>query len=201
VAYLEIAVGNADNDAAGDVTRLLHSYADGNADSFNELIGIIYQELKAIAGAQLRRSEVGRQFETTMLVHEAYEKLVKGQTQHASDRRHFFAIAARAMRQIVVDTYRADRALKRGAGLIPEALATNHLIDGNTPERLLHFDQAMARLEAESAELAELVDLSCFCGLPNPEIARLTDTNVRTIQRKLARAQAWIGSYLDEHQA
>jgi RNA polymerase sigma factor (TIGR02999 family) len=191
-------MSDTSNDIVGDVTRLLHSYAQGSVSSFNELMPIVYRELKQIAASQLRRSGVQHRLQTTMLVHEAYEKLVRGQTQHASDRRHFFAIASRTMRQIVVDTYRADRAAKRGAGVVPEALITNAMVDLSTPDGLLAFEQAMQRLAAGDPELAEVVDLSCFGGLSNQEIAGLTGENVRTIQRRLLRAQAWIGAYLDD---
>ncbi len=184
--------------AEGDVTQLLRAYANGSDDSFNEVIPIVYRELKTIARAQLRRSGVSSRMQTTMLVHEAYEKLVRGRTQHANDRRHFFAIASRAMRQIVVDTFRAEGAAKRGGGVIPEALLTNEMIDLDAPDTVLQFDQAMQRLAAESTELAEVVDMSCFGGLSTEEIANLTGTNVRTVQRKLVRAQAWIGNFLDD---
>ncbi|MEM7500413.1 MAG: ECF-type sigma factor [Pseudomonadota bacterium] len=184
--------------SGGDVTRLLRAYSAGSEESFNELIPIVYRELKTIAHAQLRRSGIGSRMQTTMLVHEAYEKLMRGQTQHANDRRHFFGIASRAMRQIVVDAYRAESTAKRGAGIAPEALVTNEMLDFDTPDRVLQFDQAMERLAAENEALAEVVDLSCFGGLTTEEIASLTGANIRTVQRQLARAQAWIGTFLDD---
>jgi RNA polymerase sigma factor (TIGR02999 family) len=182
----------------GNVTRLLRAYADGSAESFNELIPIVYRELKSMAHSQLQRTGLGSRMQTTMLVHEAYEKLVRGKTQHAADRHHFFAIASRAMRQVVVDTYRAEGATKRGGGMVPEALITSHMVDIDAPENVLHIDQALQRLSAENSELAELVDLSCFGGLSTAEIASLIGSNVRTVQRKLARAEAWIGKFLDD---
>ncbi len=182
----------------GDVTRLLRSYAEGGADSFNKLIPIVYRELKTIARAQLRRSGIASHVQTTMLVHEAYEKLLKGQTQHANDRRHFYAIAARAMRQIIVDTYRAENTAKRGGGIGPGTLLTGDMIDLDAPDSLLNFDQALERLAAENEDLAEVVELSCFAGQSNHEIAELTGTNLRTVQRKLARAQAWLTTFLEQ---
>lgn len=189
---------DARKDARGDVTRLLDAYANGRDQALNEAIPLIYQELKALARAQLRRSDVRGQMQTTALVHEAYEKLVLGRTQTASSRYHFLAIASRAMRQIVVDTYRASQAAKRGGGAVAEVLSTNELVDLGDPARVLQFDEAMENLAAESQELAEIIDLSCFAGLSNQEIAELTGTNVRTVQRRLQRAQAWIGHFLDE---
>lgn len=193
-------MSEADSPIAGQVTRLLHSYAAGSVSSFNELMPIVYAELKKIAGSQLRRGGGGHSLQTTMLVHEAYEKLVRGQTLHVNDRRHFFAIASRTMRQIVVDTYRAEGAAKRGAGIVPESLTTGVMADLNAPEGLINFEQAMERLAAENHELAEVVDLSCFGGLSNEQIAELTGDNLRTIQRRLARAEAWLGAFLNDHQ-
>lgn len=180
----------------GDVTRLLQSYAAGSLDSFNELVPIVYRELKRIAGAHLRRSGAGQGFQTTLLVHEAYEKLVGGQIQQANDRRHFFAIASRTMRQIVIDNYRAEHAVKRGSGAVPESLATSGLVDLQAAEGLLDFERAMQKLAADNRELAEVVDLSCFGGLSNEQIAELVGESVRTIQRRLVRAQAWVSTYL-----
>lgn len=183
--------------AEHEITRLLRAHADGR-QSLNELMPIVYGELKSIASAQLRKRGRGARLETTMLVHETYEKLLGGRPQPATDRRHFYAIAARAMRQVIIDSYRADSASKRGGAVTPDALKTSDLIDLDTPEDMLQFNDAMQKLAAESEELAELVDLSCFGGLSNQEIAALTDTNVRTVQRKLARAQAWITTLLSE---
>ena len=194
-------MADAHSEAAGDITRLLRTYADGGKSSFGDLMPLVYRELKTIARAQLRRSGAAAHMQTTMLVHEAYEKLVKGQTQHANDRRHFYAIASRAMRQIAVDTYRSESAAKRGGSMTPATLLTNDLVDLDAPDALLHFDQVMRKLAAENEDLAEVVDLSCFGGLSNQEIADLTGSNVRTIQRKLLRAQAWIGKFLRDAQS
>jgi len=181
----------------GDVTRLLMQYAEGDEQSLNEVIPIVYRELKALARAQLSRSSVRNQIQTTALVHEAFEKLAVGQSQSFNGRRHFFAIASRAMRQIVVDSYRSEQAAKRGGGAVGVELGTSDLVDLEDPERVLLFDGAMQSLAAESGELAEIVDLSCFGGLSNPEIAELTGTTVRTVQRQLLRAKAWIAHFLD----
>lgn len=182
----------------GDVTRLLKHYADGDRGSLDDVIPIVYQELKTIARAQLRRSGVRQQIQTTVLVHEAYEKLTVGEAQDYASRRHFFAIASRAMRQIVVDTYRRQMSAKRGGGAIAAELHTADLIDFGNPERVLRIAQAMESLAEQSDDLIEVLDLSCFGGLSNVEIAELTGSNVRTVQRKLLRARAWIDHMLDD---
>jgi RNA polymerase sigma factor (TIGR02999 family) len=202
LAYIQRQAGEGrrigNMDSHGNVTRLLEAYADGDAQALNDVIPIVYRELKSLARAQLRRSEMGHRMETTALVHEAYEKLVLGQAPSVDNRRHFFGIAARSMRQIVVDRYRAHRTGKRGGGVEHEPLQTSSLVDFGAPEDLLAFDAALERLAAEDASLAEAVDLSCFAGLSTPEIAGLLDTTERTVQRKLARARAWLGHFLNE---
>lgn len=183
---------------ATDVTRLLHDYSNGKAQSLDEVVAVVYNELRNLARQQLRRSSMRNQVQTTMLVHEAYEKLAGGKIQQVQDRRHFFAIASRAMRQIVVDTYRAENAAKRGGGMQIVTLSPNDMIDGNNPAKVIAVDQALQTLAEHDAELAEIVDLRCFGGLSNPEIAELTDSSRRTVQRKLKRAQAWLLHFMNE---
>ncbi len=182
--------------AAGDVTRLLEDYARGDRRSFDRAIAIVYQELKSLARAQLRRSGVRDQVQTTALVHEAFEKLALGDRQDYSNRRHFFAVASRAMRQIVVDTYRRRMSARRGGGAAPVDLVSGDLIDLHDPERLLRVDQAMESLAAHSEDLVEVLDMACFGGLSSEQIAELTGTTARTVQRKLLRARAWIDRLL-----
>ena len=176
-----------------DITQLLQDYAAGDPRSLDGVIEAVYDELRRMARSQLRRSSVANQVDTTVLVHEAYEKLVVGKTQQPRDRRHFFAIAARAMRQIVVDTYRAQAAAKRGGDLVMVTATASQVIDDASPEKLLQLDEALTSLAQQNNELAEIVELVCFAGLNTQEIASLLDTNVRTVQRKLARAKAWLG--------
>ena len=183
----------------GDVTALLREYAQGDQTSLNSAVALIYQELQQLARAQLRRSSVREQhLDTTVLVHEAYEKLVRGQTQVVTDRRHFFAIASRTMRQIVVDFYRAQTTQKRGAEQVSFTVTSAQLADIATPERLLQIDRALEQLGEADAELAELVDLVCFGGMSNEAVAELLGVNVRSVQRKLQRARAWLGLYLSD---
>jgi RNA polymerase sigma factor (TIGR02999 family) len=179
-----------------EVTRLLSDYAHGDVRSFDEAVALVYQELRGLARNQLRRSGVRREVQTTMLVHEAYEKLAVGQVQQMKDRRHFFAIASRAMRQIVVDMYRASNAAKRGGDAQMLTLTSNPVVDGDRPEQILAVDQALKALAGHDQELAEIVDLTCFGGLDTQQIAELTGTTVRTVQRKLQRAQAWLAHFM-----
>lgn len=185
------------DEGAGQVTRLLKDYAEGDPNALSNAIPIVYQELKMLARKQLSRSQVGHHLQTTALVHEAFEKLTSGQVQHYQSRRHFFAIASRAMRQIVVDAYRAQTAAKRGGDQDPLPLLDIDLVDTDNPALMVQFGQAMEQLAERDESLAEVLDLACFAGLGTQEIAELTDTTVRTVQRKIARAKAWIDYMLE----
>lgn len=179
------------------VTRLLSDYRGGAASSLDQVFALVYQELRGLARQQLRRSSVANQVNTTVLVHEVYEKLVVGQPQHPRDRRHFFAIASRAMRQIVVDMYRSSQSAKRGGGALVVTTSVDSIVDGTDPERLYAVAQALTKLAAEDQQLADLVDLSCFGGLSNEEIAQLEGTTVRTVQRRIKRAQGWLAHFME----
>ena len=185
-----------DEHKTGDVTQLLRRYADGDRQAMNELVPMVYEDLKRMARAQLRRSSVGGDMKTTALVHEAYEKLTLGIDQAYRDRQHYMAICARAMRQIVVDEYRSRIAQKRGGGAHREELETGHLIDATDPAAMLALDDALNRLEEKSPELVRILELSTFAGMDSHAIADLTGQSVRTVQRNLKKAKAWVGDGL-----
>ena len=184
------------SDNPAQVTRLLQAYAAGESESLNAVVALVYQELQRLAHAHLRRSAEHAHMETTVLVHEAYAKLAQGATQQFADRQHFFAVASRAMRQLVVDSYRARSAAKRGGDVRWVTVTAMHLPDLDDPQRLLAAHQALERLAAEDEELVNLIDMACFGGLSNDEIAELTDQTLRSVQRKMKRAQAWLGLYM-----
>jgi RNA polymerase sigma factor (TIGR02999 family) len=182
---------------AGEVTGLLRRWADGDAQSLNRVIPIVYDELRRIASRELNRGGAGH-LQTTLLVHEAYEKLVAAGQLDLDNRRHFFAVAARAMRQIVIDSYRSRMSAKRGGGLaVNLELKTGDLPEASDPQSVLELSDAIDRLVSDNPELAEVLELSCFAGLSSEEIARLHGTTVRTVQRKLLRAKTWVHHLLE----
>ena len=178
--------------APAELTLLLKEHSKGSTEALDQAFAIVYNDLRGMARQQLRRSSVGNDVQATALVHEAYEKMAIGRTQQMLDRRHFFAIASKAMRQIVVDTYRAENAAKRGGGKLIATSALDELVDLESPDRLLVLHRALESLATQNSELAEVVDLACFGGLPLDEIAELHQTTLRTVQRQLKRAQAWL---------
>lgn len=181
-----------------EVTRLLSRYGDGEAQCLDEVFVLVYDELQRMARGQLGRSSMGAHLETDALVNEAYVKLVRGKTQQLSDRKHFFAVASRAMRQIVVDLYRSSQTAKRDGQMVSMTKAGAELLEAQDPERMLAVHQALEKLAAHNQDLVDTLDMACFGGLSTEEIAELTGCTVRTVQRKLQRARSWLGLFMSE---
>jgi RNA polymerase sigma factor (TIGR02999 family) len=179
------------NAGHGDLDRLFASYAAGDAEAFRELVTTLYDELKRIARGQLRRGRPGS-LQTTALVHEAYLKLASGQGSPARDREHFFALCARAMRHLVVDQARAAASAKRGGGAELLPIDTGVHLVAAPGEELSRVDDALERLERVNPRHVRLVELRVFAGFTEEEIAELTGSSLRTVQRDWQRARAWL---------
>ena len=174
----------------GPVTELLHQWQQGDASSFDELSDRIYNELHRIAGKYLRGSP-NSTLQPTALINEAYLRLVAVQTP-VQGRKHFFALAAKMMRQILVDRARRHSAFKRGGGAPPEELDENQYGASAQIDELLILDQALTRLAEAEPRLAQVVELHYFGGLNGPEIADLLDIPVWSISRDQRYAEAWL---------
>jgi RNA polymerase sigma factor (TIGR02999 family) len=185
-------------DASGapsaDVTRLLARWSRGEQEALDELLPLVYGELRRMAGRQLRAERQEHTLTPTALVHEAYLRLVGQRRTSWRSRAQFFAIAARLMRRVLVDHARARLADKRGGGLVvvpleqagdPEA-AASPLAD------VLAVDEALTRLAALDADQARLVELRFFGGLTVEEIAPLLGRSERTVKREWRLARAWL---------
>lgn len=172
----------------GELTTLL----DGDGDErLDRAFGLVYRELKMIAHRALARAGGGT-LGTTGLVHEAYAKLAVHESLSLRSRRHFFALCARAMRQIVIDHARRRRADKRGAGLAVLSLADHDGFDAAQPDSLVALDAALSALEARDPRLVELLQLRMFAGLELAQIAPLFGVTVRQLQRDWQRARLWL---------
>jgi RNA polymerase sigma factor (TIGR02999 family) len=178
-----------------DVTMLLHAAHQGDSGAEGELFNRLYTDLKRLARAQLARGgRPGDTLDTTVLVHEAYLRLSGGSHLDAGSRAHFFNLAARVMRNVVVDFARRRDADKRGAALRvswPEGLDPAAVGEGSEVD-LLALDAALARLQAESPRLAQVVELRFFGGLSLEEIAGLLDVGERTLKRDWRKARAFL---------
>lgn len=183
----------------GDVTALLGRARGGDREAAEALFRAVYEDLRRIAARQLARGEGGG-LGRTSLVHEACVRLVRPESLDLNDRRHFFAVAARAMRQVAVDHARERLAAKRGGGVaelpLDEALAVAD--DPARHARLVALDDALAQLEEVDRRLARVVELRFFGGATLEEIADLMATSLATTKRELRKARAFLNARLGE---
>jgi RNA polymerase sigma-70 factor (ECF subfamily) len=180
----------------GDVTSLLRDWQRGDRSALDELMPLIYDELHRLASHYLRGERPGHTFRPTDLVSEAYLRLALSDHQTAwSDRVHFFAIAARSMRQILVDHARKKTAGKRGAGERPVTLDEG-LVGSDRHDELVAVDEALEALSKEDERKARVVELHYFGGLTHDECATVLGVHVNTIGRDLRFAEAWIQRHL-----
>jgi RNA polymerase sigma factor (TIGR02999 family) len=182
-------MATAPRTSPGEITRILVAVRSGDSGAVDRLLPLIYDELRRMARGQLRREYGAITLSPTDLVHEAYLKLAGGQMD-AENRVHFMAIAARAMRQVLVDQARRRRSQKRGAGATPITLTEAHdstfTVD---PEELIALDAALDELDARQREI---VEYRFFGGLEEREIAALLGISDRTVRREWIKARAWL---------
>jgi RNA polymerase sigma factor (TIGR02999 family) len=176
----------------GAVTQLLARAKAGNAAAIEELVPLVYAELRRIAGRYVRRERAGHSLQATALVHEAYIRLLKDEDLSFENRAHFLGIAARSMRQILVEHARARDAEKRGGErrriTLDEGLASGGAVDVD----LLALEEALERLAARDADQARIVELRFFGGLTNEETAAALDVSPATVKRAWVVARAWL---------
>ncbi len=172
----------------GEVTRLLHAAVGGDRDALDRLVPLVYNDLHRLAHRQLGREGGGHTLQTTGLVHEAYMKLAGGKV-HAANRSHFLAIAARAMRQVLVDYARRRKAEKRGSGVAAVTLNDgDHGMEMSTDD-LLALDEVLDQLEPRQRQV---VELRFFGGMEEKDIAEALDISERTVRRDWVKARAWL---------
>lgn len=176
----------------GDVTALLVAWRHGETDAPRELFALVYEELRALARAQVRRRGPEHSLGATGLVHEAYLKLVDRSRIEVRDRRHFFALAARAMRQVLVDHARRRGATKRGGAAVRETLDDGVASVEMKAAEMLALDEALTRLEGVDSRLGRLVEVRFFAGLSVEEAGEALDLSPRTIKRDWAKARAFL---------
>ena len=177
---------------AGEVTELLVKWSEGDADALDQLLPIVYAELRRIADAYLRRERSGHTLQATALVHEAYLKLVKAQGLDWQNREQFFGISAHLMRQILVDHARKSTANKRGGNISDLPLDEALTISDGTDANLLLLDAALNKLALIDAQAARIVELRYFAGLTIEETAEVLKTSPMTVKREWATARAWL---------
>jgi RNA polymerase sigma factor (TIGR02999 family) len=179
---------------ADQTVSLLHAVARGEAGALDRLIPYVYAELRQLASRQLRRLGGTPTVSTTVLVHEAYERLIGHSALSIEDERHFYALCGRVMRQIIIDHARERVAEKRGGGIIVVTLDDALGGGSDDVELSARLTEALSQLAERDAALAELAEMAWFAGLDTEHIARLTGVHLRQVQRDLKRARAWIAT-------
>ena len=180
-------------EAAPDITQELLAWRGGRQDALNELLPLVYGELRKLARSQLRRRGIQGTLDTGGLVHEAYLRMVDQQRVVWQDRAHFFGLASNLMRSILVDHYRARHAQKRGGDARQvdlEGVAEGGSL--NWREHFLDLDQAMHRLAALDPEQARMVELRFFGGLNIEETAEVMGVSPATVKNRWSMARAWL---------
>jgi RNA polymerase sigma factor (TIGR02999 family) len=173
----------------GEVTRLLQAAVGGDQDALDRLVPLVYEDLRRLAHRQLGREGGGHTLQTTGLVHEAYLKLAGGSGGGAVNRAHFLAIAARAMRQVLVDYARRRKAEKRGGGMVYVTLNDGEQGLDVSSDDLLALDEVLDQLEPRQKQV---VELRYFGGLEEKDIAETLNVSERTVRRDWVKARAWL---------
>ena len=175
-----------------DVTRLLVNWGNGDQQALEQLLPLVYDELRRLAGAYLRREKSGHTLQSTALVHEAFLKLIQQRDVQWRNRAHFFGIAAQMIRRILVDHARAGMAEKRGSGGIKVEL--NEGMAAAAPRELdvLELDTALAKLAQMDERQARIVELRFFAGMSVEETAEVVQLSPATVKREWSSARAWL---------
>jgi RNA polymerase sigma-70 factor (ECF subfamily) len=184
----------------GEITRLLQQASSGNRASFNELVPLVYDELHKIADGRLRMENAGHTLTPTALVHEAYLQLVGQDRAEWHSRSHFFAVAALAMRRILINHAKARTRQKRGGGVVAVDLEAAENIGATAivpfsddqAEELIELDAALTRLRKFNGEGAEIIEYHFFGGLQFKEIAEVVGVSEVTVRRRWTAARAWL---------
>lgn len=175
-----------------ELTNLLNAWGEGDEKAQEQLIPIIYDELRKLASSYLNRERLNPLLQTTALVHETYIKLIDAKSVKWQNRAHFFGVCARLMRQILVDHYRNDNRYKRGGNHIKISLEQVTEMATQKPVDLIELDDALQLLEKVDPRQSQIIEMHFFGGLTHEEIGEVLHLNSRTIKREWSAARAWL---------
>jgi RNA polymerase sigma factor (TIGR02999 family) len=175
-----------------EVTQILREIRDGKEESAEQLLSLVYTELKRIAAQKMAGEAPGNTLQPTALVHEAWMKLVGDGDPHFENRAHFFSAAAEAMRRILVDSARRKHAARRGSGAVREELKEEHWVEHGPSEELLAVDEALDILAKEDPVAANLVKLRYFAGMSMNEAATTMGMSLRSTEALWTYVRAWL---------
>jgi RNA polymerase sigma factor (TIGR02999 family) len=181
-----------------DVTQVLQAVGCGQAGAAEDLLPLVYHELRRLAAARMAQEAAGQTLQATALVHEAWLRLVGDGERTWENRAHFFAAAAEAMRRILIENARRKSRLKRGGNLVRMNISEIDLAESTPDEKVLMIEEALERLEVEDSEKARIVVMKFFGGLTNQEVAETLRITERTVERQWAFAKAWLFRSIQE---
>jgi RNA polymerase sigma factor (TIGR02999 family) len=181
-----------------DVTRILEAVQRGEADAADELLPLVYEELRRMAAYKMSHEHEGHTLQATALVHEAWLRMVKGGSPQFAGRAHFFAVAAEAMRRILIEAARRKRSLKRGGAVPREELHESRLAEPPASDEMFAVDEALDLLAAKDPAAADLVKLRYFVGMTMEEAATALGIPLRTAERLWTYARAWLRQRISE---
>jgi RNA polymerase sigma factor (TIGR02999 family) len=179
-----------------DVTRLLARWANGNQEALDDLTPLVYKELRRLAASHLRKERKSHTLQPTALVHEAYLRLVDQKNPRWQNRSHFFGVASRLMRQILVDHARMRQASKRAVRTVSLEEAVS--FQQERSRDLVALDSSLSALEKIDPRKCRAVELRYFGGLPLEEIAQALDVSAVTVRRDLRMAEAWLNREMQD---
>lgn len=180
-----------ENVKSPQITQLLVEWGGGNQSALENLIPLVYEELRRIAKRYMRQQSAGHTFQTTELIHEAYLKLAKQEEQNWQNRAHFFGVAAQAMRHILVDYARSKQSQKRG-GWQKVTLDEKVALSIERSEEMLSLDEALKRLAELDERKSRVVELKYFGGLTNEEVAAVLKISPETVKRDWKFSRSWL---------
>ena len=180
--------------ATGEITEILARCANGEREAFDRLVPLVYEDLRRIAHRRLQAERTDHTLDTTAVVHEAYVHLVDQATATWNDRAHFFAVAARVIRNVLVDYARQQGATKRGGDRVRVPLRADAAVSDREDAmvELVDLDRALTELGARDPQLEKIVECRFFAGLTVPETAEALNSSERTVARRWIRAKAWL---------
>ncbi|MBI3416775.1 MAG: sigma-70 family RNA polymerase sigma factor [Verrucomicrobia bacterium] len=184
-----------------DVTQLLNAIEAGESKAAEQLLPLVYDELRKLAAIKMVREQPGQTLQPTALVHEAYLRLLGQEQQQWENSRHFFSAAAEAMRRILVERARHKARQRHGGGLQRLDIELIDVASEEHEDILLFVHEALETLAAKDPVCAELISLRFFAGLSNPDAARLLGLSERTAKRNWAYARAWLAREIVRIQA
>ena len=180
-----------------DVTRILQRVEQGDGKAAEELLPLVYEELRKLAAARMGHESAGQTLQPTALVHEAWLRLTRSPEQNWQNRSHFFRTAAECMRRILIDNARRKQQVRHGGGWQRTPLDEIDLPQEFDPQRLLDVNEALDRLALQDGTKAEVVKLRFFAGMENREIAEVLGVSERTVERAWRFAKAWLLAELE----